>query len=79
MASKVTDKKPPDSPARPRAAATPENSEAAIWGRLIDPQGDDLSEDAARSFLRMTFRATQPPPKKLIALSKIEEIGRIDE
>lgn len=55
MASRVIGRKRPDPAARPRTAA-PENSEAAIWGRLIDPRGDDLSEDAARSFLRMTFR-----------------------
>jgi len=31
------------------------NSEAAIWTRLIQPEGDVLTRDAAQSILRLTF------------------------
>jgi hypothetical protein len=30
-------------------------SEAAIWTRVIQPERDDLTADAARSILRLTF------------------------
>lgn len=33
----------------------PANSEAAIWTRLIQPEREDLSPDAARSLLRIEF------------------------
>lgn len=34
------------------------NTEAEIWGRLIEPEKADLSADAARSFLALTFKKT---------------------
>jgi hypothetical protein len=33
------------------------NTSAAILNRLIEPESDDLSPDAARSLLRLDFRA----------------------
>lgn len=39
------------------SAATNLNGEAAILGRLIRPEQDDLSPDAARSILRLDFDA----------------------
>jgi len=36
-------------------SATVPNGEAAILGRLIRPERDDLSPDAARSILRLDF------------------------
>jgi hypothetical protein len=38
-------------------AVTIPNGEAAILGRLIRPEQDDLSPDAARSILRLDFGA----------------------
>jgi hypothetical protein len=37
------------------SAATVPNGEAAILGRLIRPERDDLSPDAARSILKLDF------------------------
>ena len=34
-------------------SAIAQNSEAAIWNRLIDPEAADLSREAAESLLRM--------------------------
>jgi hypothetical protein len=39
------------------SAVTTPNGEAAILGRLIRPEQDDLSPDAARSILRLDFDA----------------------
>lgn len=39
------------------SAATVPNGEAAILGRLIRPDRDDLSADAARSILKLDFDA----------------------
>jgi hypothetical protein len=33
----------------------PANTDSAIWNRLIQPERDDLSPDAARSILRIEF------------------------
>jgi hypothetical protein len=34
------------------------SSEASIWTRIIRPEQDDLTEDAARAILRLTFDET---------------------
>ncbi len=33
------------------------NTQATIWDRVIEPEREDLSPDAARSILRLDFRA----------------------
>jgi hypothetical protein len=37
------------------ATATAANGEAIIWSRLIRPEWDDLSPEAARSLLKLDF------------------------
>jgi hypothetical protein len=55
MASKTTHRRRPERLASiPIGMMTP-NSEAAIWTRLIQPERDDLSAEAARSILRIEF------------------------
>jgi hypothetical protein len=34
-------------------SAIPENTQAAIWNRVVDPDANDLSREAAESFLRI--------------------------
>src|SRR5205814_362436 len=55
MPSRTTSKKRPLSPSTPQVGVASDSSEAAIWERLIHPERDDLSPDAARSLLELTF------------------------
>jgi hypothetical protein len=55
MASRTSSKKRPESVASENAGSATDSSQAAIWGRLIQPDRDDLSPDAARSLLGVTF------------------------
>lgn len=49
-------RKPKDYPsASIHIGVMPANSEGAIWMRLIQPERDDLSPDAARSILKIRF------------------------
>jgi hypothetical protein len=42
-------------PSLPSSRGGGGNSEAAIWARLIQPERDDLTGEAARSILRIRF------------------------
>lgn len=54
--TKLQDKQHEAAPAAVPVAAMNVNSEAAIWARLIQPEQQDLSPDAARSILRIEFK-----------------------
>jgi hypothetical protein len=53
--TKLHDQRQEASPSAVHVGVMTVNSEAAIWTRLIRPEQDDLSSDAARSLLRIEF------------------------
>jgi hypothetical protein len=55
MASKVSNQHRPQSSTPIHVGVMSTNSDAAIWTRLLQPERADLSEDAARSILRIGF------------------------
>lgn len=62
------------------AAATPLDSEAAILGRLIRPDRDDLTPDAARSLLKLDFDADdRARMAELLAKARAGTLGRDEE
>ena len=53
------------------------NSEAAIWTRLVQPERDDLSADAARSILHIAF--TDEDKARMHALALKAQEGTLTE
>jgi len=77
MASKTTHSRQPEHPASIDVGVMTPNSEAAIWTRLMQPERDDLSADAARSILRITF--TEDDKKRMHELALKAQEGNLSE
>src|SRR5947209_1641772 len=77
MASKTAHTHRPEHPASIHVGIMTPNSEAAIWTRLIQPERDDLSADAARSILRIEF--TEQDKQRMHELALKNQEGSLTE
>ncbi len=57
---------------RPKSSAT---SEAVIWSRVIEPEGNGLSSAAARSLLQLKFR--EEDKTRMNELAQKSQQGRL--
>jgi hypothetical protein len=51
------------------------NTQATIWDRVIEPEKEDLSPDAARSILRLDFR--EQDHKRMLELAAKGQEGSL--
>ena len=51
------------------------NTHTTIWDRVIDPEKEDLSPDAARSILRLDFR--DQDRKRMLELASGRQAGTL--